>query len=233
MEILKSLFAHAEHLRRYRGYANNWLIVESRVLYVLGVLFPEFKRAPVWREEGERRLADEIERQIFPDGADWEFSPGYHMMACGGFIEPYRLARLNGLRLPASFEERLPRTFDYIAGMSRPDGTLPSVNDSGGYRGDASAGYLRLGAELFGRKDLLESREGPTRAGPGVFPTAASISWRPRRGRMPCGRSWTVANPARPTGTTTRCRSNSSPTGIRSSSIPGSPGTRTTPTATT
>jgi len=172
IEILKSFYAHAEHLRHYSGYKCNWFIVESRVLYVLGVLFPEFKNSLIWREEGAKRLAGEIETQILPDGADWELSPGYHMMACRGFLEPHEIAKLNDLRLPVIFEERLPKTFEYVAGITRPDGTLPSLNDSGGYKKGWGSGenYLKLGARLFDRKDLLESDEGPYAGKSRVFP---------------------------------------------------------------
>ena len=161
-EILKSFHGHAEHLLAHQGHGNNWLVVESRVLYTLGLLFPEFKRAPLWLAEGERRLAREIGVQVFPDGADFEFAPGYHMMACRGFLDAYELAQMNGRPTPPLFAERLPRTFEYIAGMTRPDGTLPSVNDSGGYRGNRGGrDYLAYGARLFARPDLNATAEGP------------------------------------------------------------------------
>lgn len=160
IEILKSFHGHAEHLLSYMGYANNWLIVESQLLFVLGVLFPEFKRASVWRETGMERLLRELERQVWPDGVDWELAPGYHMMACRGFLEPLKLARLNDITLPYGFAERLASTFDYAAGITRPDGTLPSVNDSNGWRARSGRDYLALGADLFERPELVDTFEG-------------------------------------------------------------------------
>lgn len=172
IEILKSLHGHAEHLLRYTGHANNWLIVESRLLFGLGVVFPEFKRAAAWRATGLARLAHELKRQIWPDGADWELAPGYHMMACGGFLIPLELARLNAIPLPEGFAQRLIATFDYVAGLTRPDGTLPSVNDSGGWRSRSGRDYLALGAELFGRPELTASPEGPFAGRSRAFPDA-------------------------------------------------------------
>ncbi|MCK6474910.1 MAG: heparinase II/III family protein [Planctomycetes bacterium] len=168
--LVKSFHGHAEHLFHYKGYANNWLIVESRVLAVLGMLFPEFRRANAWRDEGLGRLAVEIEKQIYPDGADWELAPGYHMMAVAGFLDVYEIAQLNGVALPAAFKDRLPKTFEYIAGMTRPDGTLPSINDSGGYRARNGGGFLERGARLFKRPDLLASIEGPYAGRSRAFP---------------------------------------------------------------
>ncbi|MBI3830692.1 MAG: alginate lyase family protein [Planctomycetes bacterium] len=161
LKILKSLHGHAEHLYTYKGYANNWLIVESRAMAVIGMLFPEFKRADAWVAEGLGRLESELTRQIFPDGADWEFAPGYHMMAARGFLDVYEIAKLNGRPLPAAFEDRLPKAFDYIAGMARPDGSLPAVNDHTDWRSSNGRDFLALGARLYARPELLASPEGP------------------------------------------------------------------------
>lgn len=172
IEILKSFHGHAEHLLRYTGYPNNWLIVESQLLFVLGVVFPEFKRADVWRKTGLGRLSRELERQVWPDGADWELAPGYHMMACRGFLEPLKLARLNAIPLPDGFAERLTATFDYAAGMTRPDGTLPSVNDSSGWHARSARDYLSLGSEIFDRPELVASPEGHYVGKSRAFPDA-------------------------------------------------------------
>jgi hypothetical protein len=172
-EILKSFRGHAEHLLAHEGHANNWLIVESRVLFCLGLLFPEFDRADAWLETGHARLEAELGRQVYPDGADWELSPGYHMMATSGFLDVVELARLNSRPLGKLFEERLPRAFDYTAGMTRPDGSLAAVNDSGGWRGKAGGtAYLARGARLFNRPDLLASSEGCYAGRSRVFPDA-------------------------------------------------------------
>ena len=96
------------------------------------------------------------------------------MMACRGFLEAYEAARLNNLELPAIFEKRLPKVFDYIAGMTRPNGSLPSVNDSGGYqkRSPKKSDFLAYGARLFDRLELLQTPEGPYAGKSRVFPDA-------------------------------------------------------------
>jgi len=161
LAMLKSFHGHATHLFHYKGYRNNWLVVESSVLYVLGSIFPEFKDSAAWCKEGLARLEVELERQVFPDGADWEFSPSYHMMAVQGFLDVYEAAQLNGKPLPPIFSERLPKTFDYIAGCTRPDGTLPSFNDSLGWRDVRGRAFLETGAKLFSRPELITAPEGP------------------------------------------------------------------------
>jgi hypothetical protein len=149
IEMLKSLYHHAEHLLEHSPLgANNWLVVESQVVATLGVLFPEFRRSRLWQEEGYRRLIAEIQRQVYPDGAHYELSAGYHCMSGQGFAGPYELAQLNGIPLPAVYAERLRGMFDYIWKLARPDGTCPSHNDSGGIRG-RHHDFVRRGARLF------------------------------------------------------------------------------------
>ena len=47
-------------------------------LFWLGTLFPEFEHAAAWREFGLSEMLREMDKQILPDGADFEASTGYH-----------------------------------------------------------------------------------------------------------------------------------------------------------
>ncbi len=154
LAMLKSIRSHAGHLLAHSVLGgNNWLVVESQALATIGLLFPEFKSAEVWRREGFARLAAEVGRQIYPDGADWELSPGYHAMAARGFAEPMELARMNGVELPPGYEERIRGTFRFSLGIVRPDFTAPAPNDSGTCDG-RQAEWLAYGARLFGDEAL-------------------------------------------------------------------------------
>jgi hypothetical protein len=150
LAMLKSMFEHAEFLLAHSTlHATNWLVIESQALALIGMMLPEFRRASLWREAGWQRLTDEIQRQVYPDGAHRELSPGYHISSCTAFAQPFELARRNELPVPAAYEERLRRSFEFIARLRRPDGTLPSHNDSGSV-GLKAEPFLRYGARLFG-----------------------------------------------------------------------------------
>ena len=153
INMLKSFWAHAEHLTRYEGYRNNWFIVESETIAMLGVIFPEFKRAETWKTRGYERLSEAIAEQVWPDGAQYEISAGYHSMSGRGFELPYELALHNGIRIDALLAERLERMYEYTAFTARPDFSHPSINDSGGVSG-GSADWAAKGGELFDRDDL-------------------------------------------------------------------------------
>jgi len=154
IKMLKSFWAHAEHLTRYEGYRNNWFIVESEAIALIGVLFPEFKRAETWKQRGYERLSEAIAEQVWPDGAQYEISAGYHAMSGGGFELPYELAVHNNLPVDPLLRERLEGMYTYTALTSRPDFSHPSLNDSGGVSGGRTA-WAAGGGRLFGRDDLL------------------------------------------------------------------------------
>lgn len=153
IDMLKSFWAHAEHLTRYEGYRNNWFIVESAVIAVLGIMFPEFKRAETWKTRGYERLTEAIEEQVWPDGTQFEISAGYHAMSGSGFELPYEMAIKNNISISPLLAERLEKMYEYTAYTSRPDFSHPSLNDSGGVSGGRVTWALN-GAKLFNRDDL-------------------------------------------------------------------------------
>ncbi len=175
--MLKSLCEHAEHLmeRSVTLFRNNWLIVESEAIALIGMLFPEFRRAGAWRAEGWRRLAGEMRAQVFPDGAQFELSPGYHMMSISGFRDPWQVARLNRLAIPRGFERRLVKAHESILALARPDLALPSANDSGGCSPSGGKGiaWLAEGGRLFRRPDLLWVGAGRAAGRPPAFRSIA------------------------------------------------------------
>jgi len=153
LDMLKSLAAHAEHLLRWEGGQNNWIIVESQALASCGILFPEVKRSALWRETGLDRLQLQLRRQVWPDGVQKEVSAGYHWMSGRAFAEMLRLAGANGIALPPEWPKTVEKMTEYHLYQARPDGTLPSFNDSGSADGRVGPA-LRYGAEQFKRDDM-------------------------------------------------------------------------------
>jgi hypothetical protein len=130
VDLAKMIHAHAEHLLKYWGH-NNWFISESTAILTSAVLVPAFRRAKHWLATAADRLGREMRRQVRPDGAQFELSPGYHTMCADLFYLAWERGGFAGFRFPASYEKRLWSMFDYLAQITRPDGTHPVPNDSG------------------------------------------------------------------------------------------------------
>lgn len=128
--MLKSFHDHATHLMKHPT-TGNWLAMEANGLFHIGALFPEFKDAAAWRKTAIDRLYVELDKQVYPDGAQIELAAGYHNVSLNSFEMPVRIARMNELALPADYVSKLERMFHYDLYVSMPNGRMPGLNDSG------------------------------------------------------------------------------------------------------
>ncbi len=168
-EFLKSFHEMADHLLQYstvRDLSNNWLTHETQGLYNAGVLFPEFTASDEWKRVAAERMWDELNKQMYPDGAHWELAPSYGRGVLGQFRSVYRLARLNDEPLPDGYLQKLEASYDYFL-YSSVNGRMPAFGDSG--RGDVR-GTLRWGVEDFPERE--DFRWMATGGEEGVRPTA-------------------------------------------------------------
>jgi hypothetical protein len=151
-EFLKTFHEMAAHLLEFSSLSemsSNWLTAETRGLYNAGVLFPEFAAASEWESVAAERMWAELNKQMLPDGAQWELAPGYGAGVLGQFRDVYRLAQMNGKTLPDGYLERLEASYNYYLYIS-VDGKMPAFGDSG--HGDARR-VLRWGAEDFPERE--------------------------------------------------------------------------------
>ncbi|MDH7601398.1 MAG: alginate lyase family protein [Armatimonadota bacterium] len=159
--MVKSFVEHARQLMKWHT-GGNWLTMESNGLMHVGVLFPEFKEASDWRRTATERLYAELDRQVYPDGAQIELTTGYHQVSLLNFLRAYEIARLNDIDMPYDYIAKLEKMYDYNLKVCMPDRTLPDINDGGRINVKAS---LTRAFELFPkRKDFqwisTDGREG-------------------------------------------------------------------------
>ncbi len=150
--MLKSLAEQAEYLYQ-NPTRGNWLTMEANGMGHVGILFPEFRRAKVWRETAIARLYRELEGQVYPDGVQIELTTGYHYVALRNFLGLAQLAQLNDVPLPEDYVAKLERMYAAGLWVMKPSRRVPAVNDA--WPSDVRAS-LREGYQLFPqRKDFL------------------------------------------------------------------------------
>ena len=159
---LLALFeAHGRHVRRNLEYSyiatgNHYLSDVAGLLW-LGLLLPELREAGAWREFASRELLRELERQVLPDGVDWESSTNYHRFAAEIFLYTFLLCRENGFDVGAGAWAKVRAMLEYVRAYLRPDGHAPLVGDADGgqflplvrRRADEHAYLLSVGAAVF------------------------------------------------------------------------------------
>ena len=148
--MVKSFAEHARVLEKYPT-TGNWLTMETNGLMHVGVLFPEFKEAATWRKTATDRLYAELDKQVYPDGAQIELSTGYHQVSLLNFVMAWEIAHLNDVPLPADYVAKIEKMYDYDLYASMPGGYLPALNDSGLTN---IKGFLKRACDFFPeRKD--------------------------------------------------------------------------------
>lgn len=183
--MLASLWEHARHLTDHRGHPNNWIVVESSSLALVGMLFPEFREAEEWTETGVDRLSRALEQTYFSDGVQYEISPLYHAICFQCLLDVQRTADACDRPLPPIVARIAATSGDYLAALVRPDFTWPSLNDSGSSDGHYCELMYAAGLQL-NRQDYLwigsRGREGlPPGPATSVFSDAGIAALRSGR----------------------------------------------------
>ncbi|MFL6256704.1 MAG: alginate lyase family protein [Pyrinomonadaceae bacterium] len=162
LALMLSLFdAHGRHVRRnleysYIATSNHYLSDVAGLLW-LGLLLPELSAADGWREFALKELLRELDRQVLPDGADWEASTGYQRFVTEAFLYTFLLCRANGFEVGERPWLRVRSMLEYVRACLRPDGRAPLVGDADGgqflslarRRADEHAYLLAVGAAVF------------------------------------------------------------------------------------
>jgi len=160
----KFLYLNARHLETYLSTyfsPNTHLTGEALGLFYLGMLLPEFKDAPRWRNKGSEILLEQLPRHVKADGVYFEQSSYYHRYTTDFYTHFLILLRVNGLPVSSQLTEKLIALFDHLMYIQRPDGTTPLFGDDDGGRlvmlearpANDFRGTLSTGAALFLRPD--------------------------------------------------------------------------------
>ncbi|HEX8161977.1 MAG TPA: alginate lyase family protein [Pyrinomonadaceae bacterium] len=160
--LLAALDEHGRFVRTHLEFSrlatsNHYLSNVVGLLW-LGVLLPELEAARGWREFGLEEMPREMDKQVLPDGADYESSTGYHRLVSELFLYSFLLCRANGIEIGEGHRSKLRAMLAYARAYLRPDLSAPLVGDTDGGRflplceraADDHAYLVRLGAAAFG-----------------------------------------------------------------------------------
>jgi hypothetical protein len=169
--ILHLLQQHGRYIQNnlefsFIATSNHYLSDVTGLLW-LGVMLPELKEAESWKTFGLSELLREMDKQILPDGADFESSTGYHRFVLELFLYSFVLCRENQITIDERYWRKLRQMLEYVKAYLRPDGLAPLIGDTDGgqvlpfrqHDADDHAYVLDLGAEVFNDPDLKHAQE--------------------------------------------------------------------------
>lgn len=171
--MLKSLLQHARYVWDYCECAGslvngNHCLAGAVGMAFLGILLPEYREAHRWRDRGLHILWEEMPRQVYPDGVDFEQGIGYHGLVLEFYYTIVALCAANAIPIPSEVRQRLERMFEFVLAYTRPDGRFPQIGDDDDGRlqqlDDEAPGshvrHLGVGAVMFERSDFLLAARG-------------------------------------------------------------------------
>jgi hypothetical protein len=132
--LITLLDQHGAHIRRnlefsYLATSNHYFTDVVGLLW-LGIMVPELSDAEEWREFGFHEMLREMEKQVLPDGADFESSTGYHRLIVELSLYSFLLCRSNGIEIQQKYWDKLRSMLEYMRYYVRPDGSAPLIGDS-------------------------------------------------------------------------------------------------------
>jgi hypothetical protein len=132
--LLATFDEHGEFIRRHLEFShlatsNHYLSNVAGLLW-LGVLLPELECARAWREFGLQELLREMDRQVLPDGADYESSTGYQRFVAEMFLCSFLLCRANRVEIEERYWSKLRAMLEYTRAYLRPDASAPLIGDA-------------------------------------------------------------------------------------------------------
>ncbi|MDV4149801.1 alginate lyase family protein [Clostridium sp. AL.422] len=128
-----SVKEHAEFLMgMYDTFrlVSNWGVLQNHGLFIAGVMLPESERTIEYRNESLRRLAEEIEVQVYEDGVHWEQSPMYHNEVAHCYLDIKILCDRNNIELPEVIKRKLYKMAYGTFYHKKPDHNEIMMGDS-------------------------------------------------------------------------------------------------------
>jgi hypothetical protein len=174
--VVRALWTHGRHIRRHLeiggdGLTSNHYLADVAGLYALACGLPELREAEAWERLARCALEEEIERQVHPDGVDFERSLPYHRLVTEMFLHAALLGRARGADFPRPYLERLALMLEFTATATRGDHSVPQWGDNDDARWLPLDGYashephdhrhlLVLGGCFLDRDDLVAAGAG-------------------------------------------------------------------------
>lgn len=151
--FLKAFCEMVEYSRTHLYYneESNIRFAQYKSHCLAGMLFPEFKLAPVWLSVAAGQVSNYFDTSFSGDGVLIELDANYHSGEVMNYVAVYEAAQKNG-RLdcfPSDFLDKLNAACHFIADYCYPDGRWEIFNDTRQQTANVTRRWLRTFAALY------------------------------------------------------------------------------------
>lgn len=132
MKYIYFFAVQVNHIKDNYSKTSNHLISQAQAVATAGVLFPEFKDAEMWIDNGAAKLNNEVEVQYYDDGWLMDGDLSYHIGSIENFRSTMIIASINGKadKFPSSYVKAMKGMTEVVANMVYPDYSVPTMGDT-------------------------------------------------------------------------------------------------------
>jgi len=165
-EFIKNLYIHGKHILgnlEYGTLTSNHYISDIAGLSYLGIVFKDFGGSRNWLGFAVNELVNEMKKQVYSDGVDFEASTCYHRLVLELFFYPTlfivkKSPYFKGSNFVEAGEKifgknyikKLYKIFEFVLFSLKPDGRMPQIGDN-----DNGRLHIFCGREILDMKYLL------------------------------------------------------------------------------
>ncbi|QDO95624.1 heparinase [Formosa sediminum] len=160
LQTIATLLQHGQSLYENNPefHAGNHQTKGMSALAAIAILLRDFKGTDLWYERAMSRLSEHLEKEINPDGFQFERSVHYHMADINNYFYAYQLTKINTIKVDQAWEDKLRSLFTTLPKIAYPDKTAPVLQDDtdnpwaefNDISGALTLGYLLFDNPSFG-----------------------------------------------------------------------------------
>jgi len=146
-----SIYEHGKFIRSHLEYSPkltmNHYLSDIAGLFFIAIYCPFFKESRKWQEFCLKELSQEIEKQVYDDGCNFEASTSYHRLVLEMFFYCGLLGQKAGIEFPKQYRDKLRKMFEFSLYCVKPNGKIPQIGDNDSGR------FL-----IFSKREILEHK---------------------------------------------------------------------------
>lgn len=132
-KFLTCLYLHADFTQRHLEFSDingNHYTADAAGLVFAGLFFGDFPAANAWHSQGWTILCEELGRQVYADGVDFEASVPYHRLVLELFLLPACYREALQFKTPPEYQQSVQLMAEFTQAYSQPGGRVPLWGDA-------------------------------------------------------------------------------------------------------
>ena len=155
--FLVNYHRNANHIMENFSKKGNHLLFEAQRMFYAGTFFPEFKDAKTWQQRGISILNEEICKQVYADGGQFELDPHYHLASINIFCKTIEMAKANHVEqlIPPTYMQTVEKMVMFYANICFPDYTNPCFSDAKEGKSESEIRNYQEWSKLFPENEAI------------------------------------------------------------------------------